>query len=73
MLDKEKTADLADMIINGYAFTKIDAGVRVINLNKNDSAAVIDDSGAVIETSMDDIELDIVMDYYNRNKQYLEV
>ena len=33
----------------------------------------MDYDGVVLETSMDDIEIDIVLDYYHRNKKYLEV
>ena len=72
MTDIRKTADSADMIINGYAFSKSNDVVRVLNLNSVGSAVVINRDGEVIETSMDDIELDIVLGYYNRNKAFLE-
>ena len=72
MTDPKKIADTADMIINGYAFTRSDDNVRVLNLNSVGSAAVIGKDNEVIETSMDDIELDIVMNYYKRNKAFLE-
>ena len=67
MTDLKKTADSADMIINGYAFTKRDDIVRVLNLNSSGSATVINSDGEVIETSMDDVELNIVLGYYRRN------
>ena len=66
-------ADSADMIINGYAFIKDGDNVRVVNLNNSDKALFMDYDGVVLETSMDDIEIDIVIDYYHRNKKYLEV
>lgn len=72
MINLTETADNANMIINGYAFTRNKDEVRVINLNAPGSAAVIDRKNEVIETTMNDIELDIVMDYYNRNKEYME-
>jgi hypothetical protein len=72
MTDPKKIAETADMIINGYAFTRSDDNVRVLNLNSVGSAAVIGKDNEVIETSMDDIELDIVMNYYKRNKAFLE-
>ena len=72
MTDPKKIAEAADMIINGYAFTRSDDNVRVLNLNSVGSAAVIGKDNEVIETSMDDIELDIVMNYYKRNKAFLE-
>ena len=66
-------ADSADMIINGYAFIKDGDNVRVVNLNNSDKALFMDCCGDVLETTMDDIEIDIVLDYYHRNKKYMEV
>jgi len=70
-LDIKDIADRADMIINGYAFTKEGEYIRVLNLNCLNHAAVIY-KDKVIETNMDDIEKQIVSDYYERNKQFLE-
>lgn len=70
-LDIKDIADKADMIINGYAFTKKDEWVRVLNLNCiNHAAVILNDK--IVETNMDDIEKEIVMDYYSRNKQFME-
>lgn len=70
-LNIKEIADKADMIINGYAFTKDQKLVRVLNLNYlNHSAVIYDDK--IIETNMDDIENEIVMDYYIRNKKFME-
>ena len=65
-------ADKADMIVNGYAFTQDSKGYRILNLNQPDKAAVISCTGEVLETSMDDIELQIALDYYKDNRQFLE-
>lgn len=65
-------ADNADVIVNGYAFTKSDDRIFVLNLNKPDRAAVLRSSGEVLETSMDDIELSIVTEYLQRNLKYIE-
>ena len=65
-------ADNADVIVNGYAFTKSDDRIFVLNLNKPDRAAVLRSSGEVLETSMDDIELSIVTEYLQRNLKYME-
>ena len=73
MIDIEKIADGADMIVNGYAFTKDGQNIRILNLNSPNRATVINKETAVIETNMDDIEIVIVMDYYNRNKKYMEI
>ena len=65
-------ADNADVIVNGYAFTKSDDRIFVLNLNKPDRAAVLRSSGEVLETSMDDIELSIVTEYLQCNLKYME-
>lgn len=65
-------ADNADVIVNGYAFTKSNDRIFVLNLNKPDRAAVLRSSGEVLETSMDDIELSIVTEYLQRNLKYME-
>ena len=72
MIDVMQVADNADMIINGYAFTKADKYVRVLNLNNPEKAVMIDKSGDVLETSMDDIEIQIVRTYWEKNKDLME-
>lgn len=67
-----EVADKADVIVNGYAFTKSGEIVKILNLNRTDRAAVLRKDGEVLETSMDDIELDIVLDYYKKNRKYME-
>ncbi len=49
MIDVMQVADNADMIINGYAFTRADKYVRVLNLNNPEKAVIIDKSGDVLE------------------------
>ena len=70
-LDIGRIADKADLIINGYAFTKDNDYVRVLNLNYINHAAVIYND-KIVETNMDDIENQIVLDYYENNKQFME-
>ena len=70
-LDVKNIADKADMIVNGYAFTKEGAYIRVLNLNCLNHAAVIYNN-QVIETNMDDIEKQIVIDYFNANREFME-
>jgi hypothetical protein len=69
-------ADKADLIINGYAFTKVKEktgeNIRILNLNNPNRAAFINSDGEVLETSMDDIEIAIILDYYNKNRRFLE-
>ena len=70
-LDIKDIADKADMIINGYAFTRDGEYIRILNLEHINHAAVIFNN-KIIETNMDDIEASIVLDYYNSNKQVME-
>ncbi|MBW3080017.1 DUF7723 family protein [Bifidobacterium saguinibicoloris] len=73
MPDIAAIANAAKMIVNGYAFTNTNDGhIRVLNLNDPDSAVVLDRSGDVLETSMDDMEAGIVQDYYRNNREFLE-
>lgn len=73
MIDVLNVADEADVIINGYAFKRKENGIAVLNLNKPEKASFFSDSGEVLETSMDDIELSIVQDYLKRSIKYMEV
>lgn len=72
MPDILKVADAANMIVNGYAFTEEGDMVRVLNLNHPERACVLTRDGNLSETTMDDIELSIVQEYYQKNKKYLE-
>ena len=72
MIDVMQVADKADMIINGYAFTKDNDFVRVLNLNNPEKAVMINYLGEVLETSMDDIEIQIVKTYWDKNKGLME-
>ena len=67
-----KVADEADMIVNGYAFTRNQENYRVLSLNRPDRAAVFAKNGEVLETSMDDIEISIVKDYLKKNRKFME-
>ena len=72
MLDVKKVADDADLIVNGYAFKRCDIGYRVLNLEFPEHALVLSFTGETLETTMDDIEIQIVKDYFERNKKYIE-
>lgn len=72
-MDKIKEiADKADMIVNGYAFTRENDQIRILNLNNLDKALVISEDGKVLETTMDDIEIRIVLDYWNSDRKFME-
>lgn len=72
MCNIEQIAEKADMIINGYAFTKADAGYRILNLNRPDKALVLSIDGDILETTMDDIEISIAKNYLEKNKELME-
>lgn len=65
-------ADNADVIVNGYAFKRDGDRVSVLNLNKPDCAVFMTLEGDILETSMDDIELEIVRGYLRVNRKYME-
>lgn len=65
--------DNANMIVCGYAFTKKDdTNVQVVQLDSPHHALVLSSDGEVLETSMDDVELEIVMGYWRKNHKYME-
>lgn len=68
----KELADNAEVIICGYAFSKCENGISVVNLNAPDHAAFFSNEGEMLETSMDDIELSIVRDYLEKSKKYME-
>ena len=70
-LSVKDIADNENMIINGYAYTKDGDYIRVLNLNCLNNAAFIY-KDEIVETNMDDIEIQIVLDYYNKNKEFME-
>lgn len=72
MRNIREIADAADVIVNGYAYTKDGKNIRVLNLNNPEKAAYLNRAGEVLETSMDDIELEIILDYYKKNRKYME-
>jgi hypothetical protein len=64
-------ADRADMIVNGFAFTKDGECIRVVNLDRRrHTATILEDE--IIETNMDPIEAQIAIDYYENNKKFME-
>ena len=70
--ERDAIADAADMIVNNYAFTKDGENIRVLNL-RTETAALLFPDGRVSETSMEDIELDVVLAYFEKNRKHLEV
>jgi len=67
-----RIANEADVIVNGYAFTRNGQNISVLNLNQPDCAALMTRSGDVLETSMDDIDLVIVQGYLLKNLKHMK-
>ncbi len=72
MPDIKTIADKADVIINGYAFTRESDRIHVLNLNSPNKAVVFSTDGEVLETTMDDIEISIASRYLQQNLKYME-
>ena len=72
MPDIKNVADKADVIIHGYAFTRNEDRIQVLNLNCPNKAAVFSSDGQMLETTMDDIELSIASRYLQQNLKYME-
>ena len=71
MTDILYVAEQADMIVNGYAYTKDDKKIRILNLNNPSKAVSLDGQGNVLETSMDDIEIQLVKKYLSKNSVFM--
>ena len=72
MPDIKSIADKADIIINGYAFTREEDGIHVLNLNCPDKAVVFSEDCEVLETTMDNIELSIAIRYLKQGMKFME-
>lgn len=71
-MDKiREIADRADMIVNGYAFTRENGQIRVLNLDNLDKALVMSEDGRVLQTTMDDIEIRIVLYYWDNDRKFM--
>lgn len=68
----KEIADRADMIVNGYAFTRENGQIRVLNLDNLDKALVMSEDGRVLQTTMDDIEIRIVLDYWDIDRRFMD-
>ena len=63
-------AELADLVLNGYAVTRDGENFRVINL-KTGKAAYVMGSGTLSETNMDDVESAIAVRIVSENRKYI--
>ncbi len=70
--DLKHIIETADMVVNGFAFSIMkDGNVTAVYLRGENHASIMDSKGEVIETNMDDVELDIMKQYWMRNSKYV--
>lgn len=67
----QEIADQADMIVAGYAYKVQDNYIEITDLSNITKTAVIQND-ELVESVMSDEEDNIVMRYYNRNKDLLK-
>ena len=65
-----KIADEAELIVNGYAFSKLGANIRAVNL-RTGKAAVFAPGGVAIETNMDDVDVALAARYLDENIRFM--
>ncbi len=72
MIDYNKIAEEAEVIISGYAFLRFDSHIKVVDLNDKKGVAVFETDGTLIETNMDDIQLTLTKKYLKKAVKYME-
>lgn len=75
MIDIIDIADKVDVVINGYAFARAEEGYVIINVESPKFTLVLSEEVKVLETTMDDKEIEIVKDIlqkYISNKKFYE-
>ena len=71
--DLNDVCSRAGMIVCGYAFTRMaDNNIQILQLRAPNHALVLSTAGEVLETSMDDVEINIVKGYWSKNQKFME-
>lgn len=65
-----KIADEAELIVGGYAMMRHELGIRIVNLHSG-NALILSSDCRVLETSMDDLEVAVAIDYLKTNRSFL--
>lgn len=71
MRKPEEIAESAIMIVAGYAFEKYKSFIRIINLRNIMEVTLLTFDGELYETTMSPIQLKIVKDYFQKDKEFL--
>lgn len=69
--DLQSVIDKSAFIVGGYSFTKLQDNVKVIGLLPPNHVLLMEQDTDILETNMDDIELAIVLGYWEKNKKYI--
>lgn len=67
----QEVADRADIIVAGYAYTRQDGYIEVVDLNDLSKKAIIQNDD-IVASLMPDIEDDLILRYYRRNKKFMD-
>lgn len=67
----QEVADRADIIVAGYAYTRQDGYIEVVDLNDLSKKAIIQNDD-IVESLMSDIEDNLILRYYRRNKKFMD-
>ena len=68
----KEIADSANMVVGGYAFTKKDGKISVLNINNPAYAMVLSLEGKLPETNMEPIAQVFVMRLWEKNSSFME-
>lgn len=72
IMSMKEIADKADVIIDGFAILKKDNDqYAVVNINRPGHSTVFKKDGSIIESSMDDIEINIAQKYLGQALKYM--
>ena len=69
---KQKIADAAEVIVDGYAMLKCEIGIKVVSLYSGHVTVFSDGDYNVLESNMDDIETVIARDHLKANRRFME-
>ncbi len=72
MIDVEKIATEAEVIICGFAFLSDGNFIKAINLNNGHGVALFKKDGTLIETNMDPVEQSVAHGYLSNALEYME-
>ena len=71
--EKKALADAADMVVRGYAYTRKENNIFVVNLNvAQPHTMIISEDGQMLESSMDPIEQAIALEIWDENREFVE-